>query len=320
MTEEFFPDPNLAEAIDELFLLSGDSGPAFQSELEDITYLDGRGWSITNLSGIGYCTNLTNLDLGGNQITDISPISNLTNLTVLYLDRNQLTDITPLAALTKLTNIELSGNRITDISPLVENRALAKGVVINLRGNPLGNQSVTDHIPQLRQRGVQVLLGDPLITFPDRNLEEAVRYPAMSQADRRLEGDIYLSYLEGLTGINASAADISDLTNLEYCTNLIYLSLAANHISDITVLSCLTKLQQLDLRDNEISDISPLSVLTELTELELEGNQVSDISPLVNNSGLGRGDVVYLAHNPLSRTSIDDYIPYLKERGVIISY
>jgi Leucine-rich repeat (LRR) protein len=71
-----------------------------------------------------------------------------------------------------------------------------------------------------------------------------------------------------------------------------------------------------DLSINQISDISPLANLTNLTELGLWQNQISDISALVENSGLGSGDTVYLTGNPLSTTSVKVYIPQLEARGV----
>jgi len=48
----------------------------------------------------------------------------------------------------------------------------------------------------------------------------------------------------------------------------------------------------------------------------LGNNSIVDISPLVANSGLSEGDTVYLRGNPLSDTSLNEYIPQLEERGV----
>jgi hypothetical protein len=40
----------------------------------------------------------------------------------------------------------------------------------------------------------------------------------------------------------------------------------------------------------------------------------------VNNSGMDDGDEVWLEDNPLSDTSIYEYIPALEERGVTVYY
>ena len=223
---------------------------------------------------------------------------------------------------------------------------------------------------------------DP-ITFPDPNLEAAIR-----GAIGKPTGAIYAADLEGLTGLQASRRNITDLTGLDQCTNLSWLKLGyndisdisplanlinltdlhlyenpisdisplanltsltdlrlhmnpisdisplanltsltclmvgggANQISDISPLANLTSLTDLRLNDSQISDISPLANLTDLTYLSLADNQVSDISFLVDNEGLGTGDLVNLRWNPLSDDSITVYIPQLEARGVDVYY
>ena len=246
---------------------------------------------------------------------------------------------------------------------------------------------------------VSVVMADDVVTFPDPNLQAAIR-----QALGQPTGNIYQSDLDGLTSLHASHRGIVDLTGLEHCTNLTELDLGGNQISSISALSGLIGLYELFLEQNQISDISPLSGLngllrlslevnqvsnlsplsgltnlgylhlqgnqignlsplsgltnlydlylgvnqvsdiaslsgltslwrlyldgnqitdisalsglTSLGILNLEGNQIPDIQPLVNNPGLSTGDWVDLAGNPLSSTSVNDYIPQLRARGV----
>ena len=78
-----------------------------------------------------------------------------------------------------------------------------------------------------------------------------------------------------------------------------------------------------DLMRIYISDLLPLSNLTNLTWLRLNKNQISDISPLVENSGLGTGDEIWLEDNnlDLSEGSEDmGNIRALEGRGVIVHY
>jgi len=85
----------------------------------------------------------------------------------------------------------------------------------------------------------------------------------------------------------------------------------------------LTNLVTLDLGMNAISDASPLSSLINLTWLGLMRNQISDISPLVENGGLGIGDVVWIENNSLdlSEGSEDmENIRALQDRGVTVHY
>ena len=93
------------------------------------------------------------------------------------------------------------------------------------------------------------------VTFPDPNLEAAIREALNKQEGAITDGD-----LAGLTELDASERGIIDLTGIEYCTNL----------------------QTLTLRGNQISDISPLlnnPGIGEGDEIDLRGNQL-DIQKL----------------------------------------
>jgi len=92
------------------------------------------------------------------------------------------------------------------------------------------------------------------VTFRDPNLEAAI-----SRAIGKPTGDIYQSDLETLTELYASGRDIEDLSGLEYCTSLTWLSLDRNQISDLT----------------------PHSGLTSLTFPQLEGQRVVTQAPSI---------------------------------------
>ena len=56
--------------------------------------------------------------------------------------------------------------------------------------------------------------------------------------------------------------------------------------------------------------------------LDLKGvsyNQITNIKPLVDNPGIGKGDIVGLDGNPLNEKSINEYIPALQARGVHVT-
>jgi len=134
-----------------------------------------------------------------------------------------------------------------------------------------------------------------VVTFPDANLEAAIR-----SAIGKPEGSILRSDLEGLTHLSASRMSITDLTGLEHCSNLATLSLSANQVTDITPLASLTDLTILNLGWNQISDISSLASLTGLTTLYLSANQVTDISPLASLTNLAW---LFLTDNQISDIS-----------------
>ncbi len=138
-------------------------------------------------------------------------------------------------------------------------------------------------------------MADQGVIFPDSNLEAAIR-----EAIDKPEGPIYASELEGLSPLDASGRNITDLTGLEYCTNLTKLDLCYNQISDISLLASLPSLRSLNLGGNSISGITPLASLTNLTSLRLDDNQISDISLLASFTNL---TILWLDHNRISDIS-----------------
>jgi hypothetical protein len=171
---------------------------------------------------------------------------------------------------------------------------------VGFRIEVLGYDIVDYEVPNAI--GYRVLLAqaespppDPIVTFPDPNLEAAIR-----EAIGKPSGPIYASDLVGLTSLQARERNIADLTGLEHCTSLIWLFLGENQISDLSQLSGLTSLYCLALDANQISDLSPLSGLTSLMALYLQVNQISDLSPL---SGLTSLTEVRLGWNQISDLS-----------------
>ena len=217
-------------------------------------------------------------------------VTDLEGLTYLDAYERDITDLTGLEYCIDLTDLDLGRNQISDLSPLSD--------LTNLENvNFYGNQ-ISDLSPLSGLTGLTIL----------------------DLSDNQISNLSPLSGLTGLTLLALSQNQISDLTPLSDLIGLTVLFLWSNQISDVSPLSGLTGLTFLELGINQISDLSPLSDLANLEELFLDGNQISDIEPLVDNAGLSSGDTVDLCDNPLSITSINDYIPQLEARGVYVLY
>ena len=99
----------------------------------------------------------------------------------------------------------------------------------------------------------------------------------------------------------------TDLTGLEYATNLEYLVIhyfCGDYITPLTNLTNLTVLTLGSWACSGIDDISPVSGLTNLTELTLHGQNISDISALANLTNLTKlnlSENFYISNiNPLA--------------------
>jgi len=251
--------------------ISKPSGDITDIDLETITTLNGGGWNISNISGIEYCTYLTYLTLWGNQIIDLSDLSDLTNLEW----------------------IDLSNNQIIDINPLVQNSGLGNGDTIYLTGNPLNSTSINTYITTLEARGVTVNYNNgTVVTFADAAFEALIRSKLGKPT-----GDITDIDMETITALVGEGWAITDITGIEYCTNLVTLNLANNSIVSIALLEDLINLDWVDLSNNLIVNIGGV----------------------LGNLGLSTGDILYLVGNPLSSTS-ESYIPDIEARGVTVYY
>lgn len=127
-------------------------------------------------------------------------------------------------------------------------------------------------------------------------------YFADARLKEKVELDLWLwdptpSDMLGLTSLKAASWGITDLTGLEYATNLSELELHFNQVSDLSPLAGLTELQRLVLNNNQISDISALAGLTNLTHLDVHDNDIGDISPL---AGLTNLRTLVIRLNPIS--------------------
>lgn len=309
----YFVDPNLEAVMREA--LGEPDGPIYDFDLMELEKLYAAQRDITDLNGIENCGRLKVLNLCDNQISDLTPLSRLSNLEELNLSNNRISDLTPISNLSELRELDLSFNRIEGVWPLVnlsnlswlslrdnqigyiqalvENSGLGEGDEIDLRDNPLSNETYDVHIPILRLRGVS-LIYDPRheVQFADPNLEVVIR-----KTIGKPDGAIYNSDLLELRILLADREDITDLSGIEYCKNLNLLALNGNRISDIGPLGGLTKLRDLNLSNNRIVDINPLSGLIQLNNLNLSDNRISDISPLSNLTELYG---LYLSNNRIS--------------------
>ena len=169
------------------------------------------------------------------------------------------------------------------------------------------------------------------VDVPDPNLRAAIQdalnlpgnAPITQVAMRRLtkleprfrgiQGTTNLSGLEFATNLehlDLAMDPISDLTPLANLFQLRTLWVWQCDISDITPLANLTRLKTLDLSYNRIADISPLANLTSLVNLLLRDNRIVDVSPLARLTNL---EVLYIEgnliadHSPLDTLSLTDF-------------
>ena len=154
-----------------------------------------------------------------------------------------------------------------------------------------------------------------IATFEDSRLERWIRFALSIGPQDALTCNLLSSITEldvdnsGQPGREISLVGIQNLTSL---ADLFVIGWRGG-ITDMSALSGLTSLTSLNLTFNKISDISALSGLTNLTFLDLSANLITDIQPLLDNTGLGVGDRVWLDRG----VSCAD-VALLRARGVSV--
>ncbi len=176
---------------------------------------------------------------------------------------------------TGIATVSVTGSQVT-ITPVAEGSATI--TVTASDGKLTANQTISVT--------VNAALAEET-WMPDVNLRAKVRAALALQEGEALTQQA----MKGLTTLSAQSSSISDISGLEYATQLTELNLYDNSISDISALSGLTSLTNLDLGYTHISDKSALSGLTSLTYLGLAGNSISDLSALSGLTNLIKLDL-----------------------------
>ena len=135
------------------------------------------------------------------------------------------------------------------------------------------------------------------VSIPDANLATAIRDTLGLPPGTPITTSTMLK----LTELDASERGITDITGLEYATNLTDLYLSSTAVSDVVPLANLTQLTLLDISNTAVSDVVPLANLTRLETLYLEDTAVSDVVPLANLTRLTGLDI--------SNTAVSDVVP-----------
>src|SRR5437660_4710879 len=93
-----FKDKNLEKAVRKFVFDKRDNDkPIVETDVANLSTIQGVGMEIADLSGLEKCVNLASLDLSKNRIKALTPLQGLGKLQYLNLADNQIENIAPLA-------------------------------------------------------------------------------------------------------------------------------------------------------------------------------------------------------------------------------
>ncbi len=246
------------------------------SRLTNLQTLNITGTQVSNISALSRLTNLQTLNISDTQVSDISALSSLINLQTLDISDTQVSNISALSSLTNLQTLDITNTPVSDISAL---SSLTNLQTLDITGTPVSDISALSSLTNLTVVG---FAGSPVVNIPDETLLTGIK----KKLDIADDMDVFQRDILLLTELDVGGSDISDLTGLEYATNLEELDLSDTEVLDISALSNLTSLLELSLSGTPVENISALSSLTSLLELSLSGTPVSDISALSSLTSL----------------------------------
>ena len=278
-------------------LYASQNGSDLTIHVSQMDWLKALTLDHNELTDADWASNLTSLEelsIEGNEISDLTPLSGLTELWTLDASLNDISDLTPLSTLTKMDHLKLGGNAITDMSPLL--------TMTNLTWLELQDNQIAGLPTQMTDWGLSL----QLLRISDNPLDPEThnRFGALTALEYLIANNVGLTNLDALSGT----------------PNLIWLEAAGNAIDDISALGELENLVLIDLTDNQIDDITALALPEWMSRLYLDNNQIQDLSALVVNTFFADGDTLSITGNPLSDEAINEDIPDLIERGVVVNF
>ena len=125
------------------------------------------------------------------------------------------------------------------------------------------------------------------VNIPDVGLRGAIN----KSLDKASDAPITRSEIATLRRIDAHDVGMSDLTGLEFATQLEEIRCNDNLISDLSPLTGLAKLSVVEFGNNVIEDLSPLEGLINLTRVIVPHNLIRDLSSLEGLINLHRLDI-----------------------------
>lgn len=292
------------------------------SKMESLIELSINDAEIRDVTPLAKVKNLQSLDLEENHISDISSLSELTNLYELNLIANQIADVRPIQEFAKRFVVKVHRQKIflnegvvnEDIKipvydlngePLQNIRWVSEGGTHNngfVKWNSPGEKAYEfnletgspDHKLRFNGTIIQTIVPTQadLSVIPDKKLREHINKNSLGRTDLNTpitkEDLLKVKTLKITDGQNNG---ITDLSGLEYMTNLEDLTLEKFELKNIDFISELKNLKSVNLANNKVENLEPLVKLEKIEALNLSNNNAKNIETLFTLNSLKKLNV-----------------------------
>ncbi len=234
--------------------------------------------------------NLTDLDISNNMFASFFPIE-VFSLQVFNCDNNQIVEL-DFQQNMALTSLSCQSNLLETLNVKNTQNAILQN--LNAQNNPelacietdTGNvpAGATWLVDATAQFAIECFFGQTYV--PDDNFEQALI--DLGYDSGALNDYVLTEAIDGLTFLNISSREISDLTGIQDFVSLVSLDAGNNSVSDID-LDDNVLVSNLDISNNMLTEID-LSTLSNLVTLDISNNGVAQLN-LNNNLNLVDLDV-----------------------------
>lgn len=223
---------------------------------------------VSDLSPLGFYTNMDEVVLYRANVSDISPLANLKKLEELDIRFNPVTDITPLKDL-PLKKLDIYSNK-----PKPNATSFVDVILLAFDLSPLSNITTLEEL--LVSGGGQ--------TLPD--LTKLVNLKSLTLFGLDMKDLCKFKNSKKLKSLSLSNATLISLECIENFTNLEDLQIRRVNITDLSALQSLSKLKKITFEDVPVSDITPLAKLKSLESLTFHKTEIKYLSPLKESQSL----------------------------------
>lgn len=284
------------------------------TSLEELN-LENNGLIDSYINGkLGKLTNLKKLYISNNSLKSLEEIEKITGLRVLYADANNIKNVDAIRKL-NLDEVSIKSNIISDggtgqstLLPSIFKMAKEDGnklytsedlecenckivgnslvitdptkkVSVKIKGGPADGTTYKYQYNCIIIRMRDKVLAKRLSNYfkgkiISNNYVNGQYIMGLDEEDVEDVRMLDLSVKEG------SMSSISDITGLEYFTNLKILNLNNNKVKNLNTLSQLKKLRTLTVRFNDLTNLDALQDVTSLKQLDASNNAIVDINGL----------------------------------------
>lgn len=292
-TEVIFKDSNLKNELLKNYDIDEDT-KITKADMINIGKLYLEGCKISDLTGLEYATNCIYLSFYNNNISNISVLSKLPKLIEVNLGSNNVSDISPLMNLSNIEWCSLYDNNISDITCLA-NRKFKDVTALGLGNNFIdfsnNSNSLKIYLQELKKElGNQYPEREAIIASfaSDQRIGKKSDMNKTVVLDASIKNKIISMGADTNGDGNLTRQELYDATQYTYDETtddyiepkVRELDLSNMNITNISGIEYLTELRKLNLENNKIKDFSPLGKMFNLHSLNLKNTGISDISIL----------------------------------------